>query len=119
MKSSHVPKPLNEPRERRSETREPAKEDYNAEIKMLGYPVYQIKMADISPTGAAIVVKEDSALLALLTVGRVLDVRFHADDQDRPSAVRQFKAAVKHITEMKEGRYKDHRLVGLQILENE
>jgi len=45
---------------------------YNAEIKMLGYPVYQVKIADISPTGAGIVVKEDSSFLSLLTVGRVL-----------------------------------------------
>jgi hypothetical protein len=80
MKSSYVAVPLTELPERRSETREPAKVDYNAEIKMLGYPVYQVKIADISLTGAAIVVKEDSSLLGLPTVGRVLDVRFHADE---------------------------------------
>ncbi|UCF95485.1 MAG: hypothetical protein JSW39_15510, partial [Desulfobacterales bacterium] len=75
--------------------------------------------ADISPTGAGIVVKEDSSLLGLLTVDRVLDVRFHADEQDRPGAVKQFKAEVKHISEIKEGRYKGHRLVGIQVLGNE
>jgi hypothetical protein len=119
MEDPHDTEQLTEPTERRSEIREPAKDDYNAEIKMLGYPVYQVKIADISPTGAGIVVKEDSSLLSLLTVGRVLDVRLHADEQDRLDAGKQFKAEVKHITEMKEGRYKDHRLVGLQILENE
>ena len=118
MKSSDVTEPLTEPPERRSETREPAKEGYNAEIKMLGYPIYQVKIADISPTGARIVVKEDSSLLSLLTVGRILDVRFHSDDQDWPDAVIQFEAEVKHISEIKEGRYKGHRLVGIQMLAN-
>jgi hypothetical protein len=120
MKSSDVTDPLTEPPEKRSETREPAKEYFNAEIKMLGYPVYQVKIADISPTGAGIVVKEDSSLLSLLTAGRVLDVRLHSDEQDnRPDAVGEFKAEVKHISELKEGRYKGHRLVGIQILKNE
>ena len=117
MKSLDDTAPLTEPVERRSETRAPAKEDYNAEIKLLGYPVYQIKIADISPSGAAIVVKEDSSLLELLTVGRVLDVRFHSGEpENQPDAVRQFKAEVKHISEPKEGRYKGHWLVGIQVL---
>jgi hypothetical protein len=120
MEDPHDTEPLTEPAERRSEIREPAKDDYNTEIKMLGYPVYQVKIADISPTGAGIVVKEDSSLLSLLTAGRVLDVRLHSDEQDnRPDAVGEFKAEVKHISELKEGRYKGHRLVGIQILKNE
>ena len=117
MKSSDVPEPLTEASERRSESRERPKDCFDAEIKMLGYPVYQVKIADISPTGAGIVVKEDSSLLSLLTVGRVLDVRFHSGDQ--ASADVQFKAEVKHISELKEGRYKGHRLVGIRMLGNE
>jgi PilZ domain len=120
MEDPHGTEPLTEPPERRSETRDPAKEDYNAEIKMLGYPVYQVKIADISPTGAGIVVKEDSSLLGLLTVGRVLDVRFHAgESENQPDAVKEFKAEVKHISEVRAGRYKGHRLVGIQVLGNE
>ena len=119
MENSDDTESLTQPLERRSEIRDPAKEDYNAEIKMLGYPVYQVKIADISPTGAGIVVKEDSSLLDLLTVGRVLDVQFHADEQDRPGIVKQFKAEVKHISEVRAGRYKGHWLVGIQVLANE
>jgi hypothetical protein len=120
MENSDDTEPLTEPTDRRFETREPAKDDYNAEIKMLGYPVYQVKIADISPNGSAIVVKEDSSLLNLLTVGRTLDVRFHIDEpENQINAVKQFKAEVKHISELKEGRYKGHRLVGLQMLGNE
>ena len=119
MKSSDITEPLTEPPERRSETRDQAKEDYNAEIKMLGYPVYQVKIADVSPTGAGIVVKEDSSLLGLLTVRRVQDVRVHADEHDRPGAVKEFKAEVKHMSEVRAGRYKGHRLVGIQMLGNE
>jgi len=111
---------LTQPPERRSQTREAAKEDYNAEIKMLGYPVYQVKIADISSTGAGIVVKADSSLLGLLTVGRVLDVRFHAGEpENQPDAVKEFKAEVKHISEVRSGRYKGHRLVGIRVLGNE
>ena len=111
---------LTEPPERRSENREPAKEDYNAEIKMLGYPVYQVKIADVSPAGAGIVVKADSSLLDVLTVGQVLDVRFHSGEPETQSgAVKQFKAEVKHISEVRAGRYNGHRLVGIQVLANE
>jgi hypothetical protein len=112
MKDSDDTEPLIEPPERRCETREPAKDDYNAEIKMLGHPVYQIKIADISPTGAGIVVKEDTSLLGLLTVRRVLHVRFHSGEpENQPGAVREFKAEVNHISEVRAGRYKGHRLV--------
>jgi len=120
MEDSDDTEPLTEPPERRSETREPAKDCYNAEIKMLGYPVYQLKIADISPTGVRIVVREDSSLLGLLTVGRVLDIQFHAGElENQPDAVRHFKAEVKHISEVNKGRYKGHRLVGIRVLGNE
>jgi len=106
--------------ERRSETREPAKDDYNAEIKMLGYPIYQVKIADISSTGASIVVKEDSSLLDLLTVGREFDVQLHADEpESQARAGRQFKAEVKHISDVSAGRYKGHRVVGIQMVGDE
>jgi len=104
MEAPHDTEPLTGPPERGSEARDPAKEDYNAEIKMLGHPVYQVKIADISSTGAGIVVKEDSSLLGLLTVGRLLDVRFHSGEpENKPDAVRQLKAEVKHISEVKQG----------------
>jgi len=120
MKSSDVTEPLAKFPERRSESRKRPKDWFNAEIKMLGYPIYQVKIANISPTGAGIIVKEDSSLLSLLTVGRLLDVRFHSDAQkDRPDTVRQFKAEVKHISEVTVGRYKGHRLVGIEMLRNE
>ena len=101
MENVYDTKPLTKPAESRSETWETAKDDYDAEIKMLGYPVYQVKLADISPTGAAIVVKEDSSLLALLTVGRVLDVRFHGNKKDRLGAVEQFKAEASRYPNLK------------------
>jgi len=120
MRNSDVPEPLTNRSERRSESREPAKDCFNAEIKMLGFPIYQVKLTDISPTGAGIVVREDSSLLSLLTVGRILDVRFHSDEQEDPThAVTQFKAEVEHISEVKKGRYKGHRLVGIRMLGNE
>jgi hypothetical protein len=120
MEDPNDTEPMTEPPERRSETREPAKEDYNAEIKMLGYPVYQVKIADISPAGAGIVVKADSSLLDLLTIGRVLDVRFHSGEpENQHAAVKQFRAEVKHISEVETGRYKGHRLVGIQVLAND
>ena len=102
MKNSDVPEPVTDPSERRSEIRKPPEGCYNAEIKILGYPVYQVKMANISPKGASILVKEGSSLLSLLTVGRILDVRFHSDEQQDPTdAVIQFKAEVKHISDVR------------------
>ncbi|UCF90518.1 MAG: hypothetical protein JSW39_19785 [Desulfobacterales bacterium] len=60
MEDRDTTETLTERIERRFEIRETAKDWCDAEIKMLGYPVYQVKTADISPTGAGIVVKEDS-----------------------------------------------------------
>ena len=118
MKNSDAPGPLTTRSERRSKTRQRHEDCYNAEIKILGYPIYQVKIANISPIGAGILVKEASSLLRLLTVGRILDVRFHCDAQEnRTDAVVQFKAEVKHISELKHGRYRGHRLVGISILE--
>jgi hypothetical protein len=59
-------------------------------------------------------------MLDLLTEGRLLDVRLHSGEPESPAgAVRQFKAEVKHISEVKAGRYKGHWLVGIQVLGNE
>ena len=82
--------------------------------------LYQVKIDDISPTGAGIVVKADSSLLGLLTVGRILDVRLHSGEpENQLDALRQFKAEVKHISEVRAGPYKNHRLIAIQMLENE
>jgi hypothetical protein len=120
VKNSGITEPLTQPPESRPEKREPAKETYNAEIKLLGCPVYQVKIADTAWTGSATVVNDDSSLHSFLTANRVLDVRYHSDEPEkRPDTVKQFKAEVKHVSEVKQGRYKGHRLVGIQILEND
>ncbi len=115
MKISDVTDPSIQLPERRFEAREPAKACYNAEIKIVGYPIYQVKLADVSQTGAGLLVNEGSSLLSLLQVGRLLEVRFNFEDQ--PGTDVQFKAEVKHISDMKENRYKGHKMVGISLVQ--
>ncbi len=46
--------------DKRSEVRLQAKRYYHAEIRLVGVPVYEVKIKDLSSKGTSILVKEDS-----------------------------------------------------------
>jgi hypothetical protein len=101
--------------EKRTETRSPKLRSHRIEIKLVGEPIYQFKVTDVSPQGAGLVVHESSAFLKLIEVGHVLDIRFISPRGEKPSGA--YKAEVCHITAKEHSRYKGVRLVGLRILE--
>jgi len=100
--------------EKRSEVRRKAKRCHHAEIRLDGVPVYEVKLKDISTKGSCILVKEDSLLINHLKTGQNIMVKYYLEDRDKPG--RLFEATVKYITKVKEGQFKGHYLVGLQIL---
>ena len=98
---------------RRSE-RKNAKGCCSAEIRIVGVPLYEVKLKDLSSKGASIIFPNNSSLLNHLQIGQELKVKYYLEDRSRPSKTLQAK--VKHITEVKEGRFKGFYLAGLAIL---
>ena len=100
--------------ERRSENRQVAKDCYSAEIRLVGVPVHEVKLKDLSPKGACILFQHKSSLLNHLQIGQDLTVKYFFEDRSIPSEI--FQAKVKHITEAKEGRFRRYYSAGLSIL---
>ena len=100
--------------DRRSESRQKAKGCYSAEIRLVGVPVYEVKLKDLSLKGASILFQNNSSLLNHLQVGQDLTVKYFFEERSNSSEM--FQAMVKHITEVKEGRFKGYYLAGLSIL---
>jgi len=100
--------------EKRSEVRQKAKRCYHAEIRLVGVPVYEVKLKDLSSKGSCVLVKEDSLLINHLKTGQNVMVKYYLEDRDKPGKV--FEATVKYITMVNEGQFKGHYLVGLAIL---
>jgi hypothetical protein len=85
------------------------------EIKSPGNPIYQLKVRDISDEGVGVLVRPDSKLLNLIEIGHEVSVNLVLPRHYRgPSG--NFRARVEHITEIQEGRFKGHRIVGLSFL---
>ena len=101
--------------EKRSETRSPRLRNHRVEIKLVAHPIYQFKVADVSPRGAGLVVHESSAFLKLIEVGQVMKVCFISPQGEKPHGT--YNVQIRHITDKEHSRYKGVRLVGVRILE--
>ena len=101
--------------EKRTEPRSPKLRNYRVEIKLVGEPIYQFRVADVSRQGAGLLVNETSNFLNLVEIGQTLDVHFISPQGSEPNGL--FRAEVRHITETPGGRYKGVRRVGIRILE--
>jgi hypothetical protein len=100
--------------EKRSEVRQKAKRCYHAEIRLVGVPVYEVKIKDLSTMGSCVLVKEDSLLINYLKAGQNVMVKYYLEDRDKPG--KGFEATVIYTTMVKEGQFKGHYLVGLEKL---
>ena len=100
--------------EKRSEVRQKAKFYHHAEIRLVGVPVYEVKIKDLSSKGVSIVVKKNSLLINHLKAGRTVMIRYFFESREKPSIM--YEATIKHITEINEGQFKEHYSVGLDIL---
>ena len=78
-------------------------------------PVHQFRVRDISPSGIGILVNESSAVLAHLKVGDVLEMKYNPANAS--DLAKNLKTELRHITNIEEGRYRGHYLIGMLILE--
>jgi hypothetical protein len=86
-----------------------------AVISVSSSPLYQLKIRDLSVEGAGIVVRADSSLLKMIEIGKELTVRLVLPrDYSGPSG--HYQSRVEHITELQEGPFKGHLIVGLSFL---
>jgi hypothetical protein len=103
------------PAEKRAEARETLEKMKSVELKLPNLPIYVFKVKDTSPRGICFLVKADSDILNYIQEGQILDLKYHTENTTEPSEV--FTSEIKHITKMDKGPHKDHKLVGLRILE--
>jgi len=87
------------------------------EIKFPGSPTYQLKIHDTADEGVGVVVRPDSKLLNLIEAGQVLEVRLISPTelycQGQPFL---YQSRIEHITEVREGPFRGHMLVGMSLL---
>ena len=98
--------------EKRREARATELPNQRAEFKLTYVPVYQLKVRDLSINGAGIVVRVDSNVVKMIQVGQELDVKMIPGT----GLSGYQRSRVAHVTELKEGRYRGHMVVGLSIL---
>ena len=101
--------------EKRAETRKTLENMKSVELKLPNLPIYVFKVKDTSSNGICFVVKADSDILNHIQIGQILKLNYLIDDKTKPFEV--FTSEIKHIAKMDKGSYKDHRLVGLMVLE--
>lgn len=103
------------PDNKRAEKRDKPDQFCSAIIRIGGIPVYQVELKDISENGTCFIVRDESTILRHLRVGEQIDIQFHNQDGNGINAFHRSK--IIYITGENRGRYKGHRLVGVQILE--
>lgn len=102
-------------KEKRNAARAAELRNYRVEIKFVGKPIYQFRVTDVSMQGAGILINANSRFLKTIERKQILEAKFISPRGEEPSGM--FKAEIKHITEMDQGLYKGHIVVGIQILE--
>ena len=102
-------------KERRAKHRRTQLRNYRVEIKLIGAPIYQFRVKDVSSDGAGILIKEDSKFLSMIEVGQIVDADFVSPEGKEPTG--NYKAEIRHITKPNKEINKGHYLVGLKILE--
>ena len=100
--------------EKRSETRRAKLRKYRIEIKLVGKPIYQFRVINVTTEGAGLLIKDDSAFLQMIEVGQIVEADFISPKGKTPSGL--YQAEIKHITKLDMQEYRGHRLVGLSIL---
>lgn len=85
------------------------------EFKLPGSPNYQLKLRDLSETGAGVIVRSESKFLGLVRIGQELRVKLIAP---RGSTFQSgsYRGRIAQITGLVEGRYRGHTLVGISLV---
>jgi c-di-GMP-binding flagellar brake protein YcgR len=100
--------------ERRHEPRSIKLANHRAEFKFPGFPIYQLKLRDISAKGAGVVVRADSNFLTMIRIGQELNVNLLLPRETGVAG--NYKSRIEHISELNQGRFKGHMVVGISIL---
>ncbi len=104
--------------EKRHEPRTEVDKYYSVELSIPDASLrYQFKIWNLSSRGVCIAVKEDSDLLKHLKVDNILNMKYYPTDSSSPKEY--LKTQIKHITKDQQGRFRNHALVGLFILEKQ
>jgi hypothetical protein len=104
-----------QPPDRRLEPRATKLSNHRAEFKLTGVPIYQLKVRDLSAKGAGIVARMDSKFLNMIRIGQELEVKLISfAEATGPSG--HYRSRIEHISELKEGRFKGHMVIGISIL---
>ena len=98
-------------KEKRSEPRRPKLRNYRIEIKIVGHPIYQFRVINVTAKGAGLLIKDDSAFLKMIEVGQIVEADFISPEGTAPSGL--YKAEIKHITKLDKQEHRGHQLVGL------
>jgi hypothetical protein len=100
--------------ERRREKRNYVLSEPMVQLKFPNFPTYQLKLKEISHSGAGIIVRPDSKLLGLIGIGQELKLRLLSPVQaEMPSG--DYTVTIQHISELTEGPYKGHVVVGVSL----
>ena len=102
-------------KERRARSRKTNFRNYRVEIKLIGAPIYQFRVTDISLDGAGLIVKEDSGFLKLIKVDQIVEAEFISPDGKPPCG--NYRTKIIHISKPDKGKNEGHCLIGLSILE--
>ena len=100
--------------EKRSEPRRAKLRNYRIEIKLVGHPIYQFRVIDVTTLGAGILIKDNSSFLKLIEIGQVVEADFISPQGEEPSGIHS--AMIRHITAPNKTIHTGHRLVGISIL---
>ena len=101
--------------EKRVEPRRTQLRNHRVEIKLVGEPIYQFRVTDLSSKGAGILIKEDSDFLSMIEINQAVDVEFISPNGTAPSG--NYKAEIKHYSKPGKGKNQGHCLVGISILQ--
>ena len=95
--------------------KEPSDHFHSVEFSINGIKLlYQSRIWNSTTTSMFALVKEDSVILDKLHIGEVMSMKFYTTDT--VCRTRNFDTKIEYITKDRNGRFKGHFLVGLEIL---
>jgi hypothetical protein len=104
--------------DRRSESRRQVGQRYSLEMSIEGRDVrYRFKVWNKATKSIGFLVRKDSDILSRLRVGSTLNMKYYATDL--VNHTEYLKTAIRHITEIDQGRLKGHYLVGAEVLRSQ
>ena len=101
--------------ERRAGARSSRQRNYNVEVRMVGYPVYQFKIQDVSEHGLGMIVRPDSNFLKQIEVGKEIQMRLISQTDAHPPG--HYRAVIEHISTLEKGPFKSHLIIGIRLVE--